>query len=62
MPLHDSELKPSCMQVTKLESNVNILVIVVFVLLLAAAALCSAANDRFLQLNSASHWYMWTDG
>lgn len=40
----------------------NILVVAVFVLLLAIAAWCSVANDRFLQQNSATAWYMWTDG
>lgn len=52
----------SPMQVTKLEGNMNILVIAVFISLLAIAALCSFANDQFLQLNSATAWYMWTDG
>lgn len=49
-------------QVTKLEGNMNVLVIAVFVLLNVISALCSLANDRFLQLNSATAWYMWTDG
>lgn len=40
----------------------NILVIAVFVLLLAISAWCSVANDRFLQQNSDTAWYMWTDG
>jgi hypothetical protein len=50
------------MQVTKLESNMDILVLAVFILLLATAAWCSIANDRFLQQTSATAWYMWTDG
>lgn len=40
----------------------NVLVIAVFVLLNVISTLCSLANDRFLQLNSATAWYMWTDG
>jgi hypothetical protein len=50
------------LQVTKLEGNMDILVLAVFILLLATAAWCSIANDTFLQQNSAKAWYMWTDG
>jgi magnesium-transporting ATPase (P-type) len=52
----------SALQVTKLEGNMDTLVLAVFILLLATAAWCSVANDRFLEQNSAIAWYMRTDG